>query len=57
MLWPDRLPARPRVCREAYANDPGDERALIAVSAVSNQSKADQDPTTWLPPAEGCRCE
>ncbi|MFF9212811.1 MULTISPECIES: HNH endonuclease family protein [unclassified Streptomyces] len=43
--------------REAYANDLGDDRALIAVSVASNRSKADQDPTTWLPPAEGYRCE
>ncbi|POX55309.1 HNH endonuclease [Streptomyces sp. Ru71] len=43
--------------REAYANDLGDDRALIAVSAASNGSKADQDPTTWLPPAEGYRCQ
>jgi len=42
--------------REAYANDLGDDRALIAVSAASNRSKADQDPSTWLPPAEGYRC-
>ncbi|MFF9158270.1 HNH endonuclease family protein [Streptomyces sp. NPDC014846] len=43
--------------REAYANDLGDDRALIAVSAASNRSKADQDPTTWLPPATGYRCQ
>ncbi|WP_031101934.1 MULTISPECIES: HNH endonuclease family protein [unclassified Streptomyces] len=43
--------------REAYANDLGDDRALIAVSAASNRSKADQDPTTWLPPAQGYRCQ
>ncbi|GAA5062206.1 HNH endonuclease family protein [Streptomyces similanensis] len=43
--------------REAYANDLGDARALIAVSAASNRSKADQDPTTWLPPAAGYRCQ
>ncbi|KUN17691.1 hypothetical protein AQJ11_38090 [Streptomyces corchorusii] len=43
--------------REAYANDLGDERALIAVSAASNRSKADQDPSTWLPPAVGYRCQ
>ncbi len=43
--------------RQAYANDPGDARALIAVSAASNRSKADQDPATWLPPAAGSRCQ
>jgi hypothetical protein len=42
--------------REAYANDLGDARALIAVSAASNRSKADQDPATWQPPAAGYRC-
>ena len=42
--------------REAYANDLGDARDLIAVSAKSNRSKADQDPSTWLPPATGYRC-
>ncbi|MEU7428616.1 HNH endonuclease family protein [Streptomyces sp. NPDC040750] len=43
--------------REAYANDLGDDRALIAVSATSNRSKADQDPATWMPPAAGYRCQ
>ncbi|MER5860283.1 HNH endonuclease family protein [Streptomyces sp900105245] len=43
--------------REAYANDLGDDRALIAVSAASNRSKADQDPSTWMPPAAGYRCQ
>ncbi|MFE1444146.1 HNH endonuclease family protein [Streptomyces sp. NPDC058739] len=42
--------------RQAHANDLGDDRALIAVSASSNRSKADQDPTTWQPPAEDYRC-
>jgi hypothetical protein len=27
------------------------------VSAASNRSKADQDPSTWLPPAQGYRCQ
>ncbi|MEV6810495.1 DUF1524 domain-containing protein, partial [Streptomyces sp. NPDC051129] len=40
-----------------YANDLGDGRALIAVSATSNRSKADQDPAAWLPPAAGYRCQ
>lgn len=39
--------------REACANDLGDE---IAVSAASNRSKADQDPSTRLPPGAGCHC-
>jgi hypothetical protein len=43
--------------RQAYANVLGDERSLIAVSAKSNRSKADQDPSTWMPPFEGDRCE
>ncbi|MFE3932019.1 HNH endonuclease family protein [Streptomyces sp. YIM B13508] len=43
--------------REAYANDLGDDRVLIAVSAASNRSKADQVPATWLPPASGYRCQ
>ena len=29
---------------------------MIAVSAASNRSKADQDPATWQPPAAGYRC-
>ncbi|MCX5561104.1 HNH endonuclease family protein [Streptomyces sp. NBC_00038] len=43
--------------RQEYANDLDDSRALIAVSATSNRSKADQDPSTWQPPAEGYRCQ
>ncbi|MFF1405003.1 HNH endonuclease family protein [Streptomyces sp. NPDC058294] len=42
--------------REAYANDLGDDRPLIAVSAASNRAKGDQDPATWLPPAAGYHC-
>ncbi|MGW3956233.1 HNH endonuclease family protein [Streptomyces sp. NPDC004752] len=43
--------------REEYANDLTDTRALIAVSAASNRSKADKDPTGWLPPHIPYRCE
>ncbi|MER6560560.1 HNH endonuclease family protein [Streptomyces sp. NPDC001027] len=43
--------------REAYANDLDDPRALVAVSAASNRSKSDQDPSTWLPPYAGNWCE
>ncbi|WP_078965387.1 HNH endonuclease family protein [Streptomyces aureocirculatus] len=42
--------------RQAYANDLDDSRALIAVTAVSNRSKADKDPAQWVPPAAGYEC-
>ncbi|MFF0409116.1 HNH endonuclease family protein [Kitasatospora sp. NPDC004745] len=42
--------------REQYANDLDEPRALIAVSAKSNRSKADKDPADWMPPAAGYAC-
>ncbi|MER8188185.1 HNH endonuclease family protein [Kitasatospora sp. NPDC094015] len=42
--------------RQAYANDLDEARALIAVTAASNRSKADKDPADWLPPAAAYRC-
>ncbi|WP_395576587.1 HNH endonuclease family protein [Streptomyces sp. BK79] len=42
--------------REAYANDQGATASLVAVTARSNRSKADQDPATWLPPAAEVHC-
>ncbi|MER6434391.1 hypothetical protein ABT272_43180 [Streptomyces sp900105245] len=39
--------------RGAYANDLGDNRALIAVSAASNRSKTEQDHTTCSRPPPG----
>lgn len=41
--------------REAYANDLGDERSLIAVTAGENRSKGDQDVAEWLPGSDQCR--
>ncbi|MGA5120913.1 HNH endonuclease family protein [Streptomyces pseudogriseolus] len=42
--------------REAYANDQGATTSLVAVTARSNRSKADQDPAEWLPPAAEVHC-
>ncbi|MFC8454588.1 HNH endonuclease family protein [Kitasatospora sp. NPDC057223] len=42
--------------RQAYANDLDEPRALIAVTAKSNRSKADKDPADWLPTNTGYRC-
>ncbi|MHA5054225.1 HNH endonuclease family protein [Streptomyces sp. SD15] len=42
--------------REAYANDIDAQTSLVAVSAASNRSKADQDPAEWLPPAIDVTC-
>jgi hypothetical protein len=42
--------------RKAYANDLDVAFALIAVSATTNQSKSDEDPADWLPPAPAAEC-
>ncbi|MBS45379.1 MAG: HNH endonuclease [Nocardioides sp.] len=40
--------------REAFANDLGDPRRLVAVSASSNRSKSDADPPEWMPDLARC---
>jgi hypothetical protein len=47
--WNDRTRAR-------YANDLGYRFSLIAVSASSNRSKGDRDPSEWLPTRKSFRC-
>jgi hypothetical protein len=42
--------------REAYANDQGSTVSLIAVTARTNRSKADQDPADWMPPSPDAQC-
>ncbi|WP_274562420.1 HNH endonuclease family protein [Streptomyces spiramyceticus] len=42
--------------RRAYANDLGADQSLVAVTAKTNRSKADQDPAQWLPPSADARC-
>lgn len=34
--------------REAYTNDLGQASSLVAVTARSNRSRADQDPAEWV---------
>lgn len=41
--------------RERFANDLGDRRTLVAVTATSNRAKSDSDPAEWLP-RRGVRC-
>lgn len=41
--------------RQRFANDLGDRRSLVAVSASSNRSKSDGDPAGWLPRLAKCR--
>jgi len=42
--------------RQAFANDLASTNTLIAVSASSNRSKGDKDPSKWLPPDPAQQC-
>lgn len=41
--------------RRDFANDLGDYRSLVGVTDNVNQSKGDQDPSTWMPQYDKCR--
>ncbi|GAB2828398.1 hypothetical protein GCM10027022_19410 [Alpinimonas psychrophila] len=43
--------------RQAFANDLGYDGSLIAVSASSNRSKSDRDPSEWLPSEASYKCQ
>ncbi|MDQ1042015.1 HNH endonuclease family protein [Streptomyces sp. V4I2] len=54
--WDSGASAWTPLRREAYANDQGAKPSLVAATARSNRSKADQDPAEWLPPADDVHC-
>jgi len=54
--WDSGASAWTAARREAYANDQGAAVSLVAVTARTNRSKADQDPAQWLPPAPDAQC-
>jgi hypothetical protein len=54
--WDSGASAWSAAKREAYANDQGAATSLVAVTARTNRSKADQDPAEWLPPATEQYC-
>ena len=41
--------------RQAFANDLENPEALIAVSASTNRSKGDKDPSLWMPSENQCQ--
>jgi hypothetical protein len=41
--------------RTRFANDLGDPRSLVAVTASSNRSKSDRDPAEWMPTYGTCQ--
>lgn len=43
--------------RKRFANDLDYSVSLIAVSASSNRSKSDRDPSSWLPPSKSFTCQ
>lgn len=54
--WDSGASAWTAARREAYANDLGADRSLVAVTARTNRSKADQDPADWQPPLADAHC-
>lgn len=54
--WDSGAWAWPSERRKAYANDTSDPRTLRAVSASSNRTKSDKDPSNWVPPDKSMLC-
>lgn len=54
--WDSGARSWPTSRRQAYANDVGDSRPLVAVTDNVNQAKGDKDPAEWMPPTASVRC-
>ncbi|MFF5924179.1 HNH endonuclease family protein [Streptomyces flavochromogenes] len=54
--WDSGASAWTAARREAYANDQDASTSLVAVTARTNRSKADQDPREWMPPLPDAHC-
>ncbi|RSS57480.1 HNH endonuclease family protein [Streptomyces sp. WAC01280] len=54
--WDSGASAWTAARREAYANDQDAATSLVAVTARTNRSKADQDPAQWMPPLPDGHC-
>ncbi|MFK4196462.1 HNH endonuclease family protein [Streptomyces sp. NPDC033754] len=54
--WDSGASAWTAARREAYANDQDAAASLVAVTARTNRSKADQDPAQWMPPLPDAHC-
>ncbi len=54
--WDSGASAWTAARREAYANDQTAAASLVAVTARTNRSKADQDPAQWMPPLPDAHC-
>jgi hypothetical protein len=54
--WDSGARTWPASRRQAFANDLGDTRPLVAVKDSVNQAKGDRDPAQWLPPYTGATC-
>ena len=55
--WRSGAHAWDSTTRQNFANDLGYEMSLIAVSASSNRSKSDRDPSSWMPRNAEFKCE
>jgi hypothetical protein len=54
--WDSGASAWTATQREAFANDLGDDRDLVAVTDNVTQAKSDRDPAEWMPSLSSATC-